>query len=82
MSAGRRRPATRGAIFLSIFDVFKVGIDQSSSHTMGAMASAGAFVALLAERLGLEPPSKGRLHIRVTLQRPRDVKLFGVRGVT
>jgi L-serine dehydratase len=31
-------------MFLSVFDVFKVGIGPSSSHTMGPMAAAGRFL--------------------------------------
>ena len=29
-----------GGMFLSIFDVFKIGIGPSSSHTMGPMTAA------------------------------------------
>ena len=39
---------------LSIFDIFKIGIGPSSSHTMGPMNAARAFVELLAERGLLE----------------------------
>jgi L-serine dehydratase len=35
---------------LSVFDVFKIGIGPSSSHTMGPMNAARAFVELLAAR--------------------------------
>ena len=35
---------------LSVFDIFKVGIGPSSSHTMGPMNAAHRFVALLEER--------------------------------
>jgi len=35
-------------MFLSIFDIFKVGIGPSSSHTMGPMVAAGRFLADLA----------------------------------
>ena len=31
-------------MFLSIFDMFKVGIGPSSSHTMGPMVAAGRFL--------------------------------------
>jgi L-serine dehydratase len=31
-------------MFLSVFDMFKIGIGPSSSHTMGPMAAAGRFV--------------------------------------
>src|SRR5271166_6741998 len=35
---------------LSVFDIFKVGIGPSSSHTMGPMNAARSFVELLAAR--------------------------------
>ncbi len=35
---------------LSVFDIFKIGIGPSSSHTMGPMNAARSFVALLATR--------------------------------
>src|ERR1700744_240145 len=35
---------------LSVFDVFKIGIGPSSSHTMGPMNAARSFVELLAAR--------------------------------
>ncbi len=34
-------------MFLSVFDMFKVGIGPSSSHTMGPMVAAGMFLDLL-----------------------------------
>lgn len=34
-------------MFLSVFDVFKIGIGPSSSHTMGPMSAANAFLALI-----------------------------------
>lgn len=34
-------------MFLSVFDVFKIGIGPSSSHTMGPMVAAGRFLDLL-----------------------------------
>jgi L-serine dehydratase len=39
---------------LSVLDIFKVGLGPSSSHTMGPMNAASAFVAGLAERGALE----------------------------
>ena len=54
-------------MFLSAFDIFKVGIGPSSSHTMGPMAAAGAFLALLAERVAREPPPDSWLRIHVSL---------------
>ena len=37
---------------LSVFDIFKIGIGPSSSHTVGPMRAAGQFVEML-ERDGL-----------------------------
>ncbi len=54
-------------MFLSAFDIFKVGIGPSSSHTMGPMAAAGAFVALLAEQISRDPPPDSWLRIHVSL---------------
>ena len=54
-------------MFLSVFDIFKVGIGPSSSHTMGPMAAGGAFLELLSAAHRNRPPSGGRLRIRVTL---------------
>jgi L-serine dehydratase len=39
---------------LSVFDIFKIGIGPSSSHTMGPMNAARSFVELLAARDLLE----------------------------
>ena len=54
-------------MFLSVFEVFKVGIGPSSSHTMGPMAAAGAFLELLAAGSRVETPPGGWLRIRVSL---------------
>ena len=35
---------------ISVFDLFKIGIGPSSSHTVGPMRAANAFVELLAQR--------------------------------
>jgi len=37
-------------VFLSIFDILKVGIGPSSSHTMGPMLAAGRFIELASNR--------------------------------
>ncbi|MCB5202061.1 L-serine ammonia-lyase [Neorhizobium sp. T786] len=34
-------------MFLSVFDVFKIGVGPSSSHTMGPMSAANRFLALI-----------------------------------
>ena len=39
---------------LSVFDIFKIGIGPSSSHTMGPMNAARSFAELLAARGLLE----------------------------
>ena len=54
-------------MFLSVFDIFKVGIGPSSSHTMGPMAAAGAFLELLAARCRVESAPVDWLRIRVSL---------------
>ena len=41
-------------MFLSVFDMFKVGIGPSSSHTVGPMLAAGHFVQLA-------PPETARI---------------------
>ena len=55
-------------MFLSVFDIFKIGIGPSSSHTMGPMVAAARFLDLLRrgeERIpGAGPPARVecRLH--------------------
>jgi len=34
-------------VFLSVFDIFKIGIGPSSSHTMGPMSAAARFLDAL-----------------------------------
>ncbi len=34
-------------MFLSVFDVFKIGVGPSSSHTMGPMSAAVRFLDLI-----------------------------------
>lgn len=45
-------------MFLSIFDIFKVGVGPSSSHTMGPMVAAGRFLDQLLE-YGIKAESLG-----------------------
>ena len=48
-------------MFLSVFDIFKIGIGPSSSHTMGPMVAAARFLGDL--RRGVEKvPGAGALH--------------------
>lgn len=53
-------------MFLSIFDIFKIGIGPSSSHTMGPMVAAARF---LDELRALPPaePAREALHVRASL---------------
>ncbi len=44
-------------MFLSIFDIFKIGVGPSSSHTMGPMVAAGRFLDLLST--GVSIPGAG-----------------------
>jgi L-serine dehydratase len=48
---------------LSVFDLFKIGIGPSSSHTVGPMRAAFRFVELLAERGILEKVSRVRVDL-------------------
>ncbi|MGP1683819.1 MAG: serine dehydratase beta chain, partial [Giesbergeria sp.] len=41
--------------FVSVFDLFKIGIGPSSSHTVGPMIAARQFVCQLQSALGLTP---------------------------
>ncbi len=50
----------KAAMFLSVFDIFKIGVGPSSSHTMGPMTAAARFLADL--RGGREKePGAGQL---------------------
>jgi L-serine dehydratase len=44
---------------ISVFDMFKIGIGPSSSHTLGPWRAAQQFVALLAEQDALPPDGRG-----------------------
>ncbi|MFC3608530.1 L-serine ammonia-lyase [Stutzerimonas tarimensis] len=48
---------------ISVFDLFKIGIGPSSSHTVGPMRAAALFVGALRERQLLEPVR--RLEVRL-----------------
>ncbi|MGB0750242.1 MAG: L-serine ammonia-lyase, partial [Magnetospiraceae bacterium] len=47
-------------MFLSVFDIFKIGIGPSSSHTMGPMIAANRFLDVLRDHLagGGAPPQR------------------------
>ncbi len=49
-------------MFLSIFDIFKIGIGPSSSHTMGPMVAAGRFLDLLRDSAFSARGLRCRLH--------------------
>ncbi len=49
-------------MFLSVFDIFKVGIGPSSSHTMGPMVAAARFLDLLREGPFRPRGLRARLH--------------------
>ena len=50
-------------MFLSVFELFKIGIGPSSSHTMGPMIAANRFLDALREN----SDSNDEVHIKVTL---------------
>ncbi|MCA1244166.1 L-serine ammonia-lyase [Stappia stellulata] len=52
-------------MFISVFDIFKIGIGPSSSHTMGPMVAAGRFLQDLREA-GLAP-ARAPARIQVSL---------------
>ena len=56
----RRRGALMRAMFLSVFDIFKVGVGPSSSHTMGPMVAAGRFLARCAPAPTASPAPASR----------------------
>lgn len=49
-------------MFLSVFDIFKIGIGPSSSHTMGPMRAATAFLLMLQGRAAFTP---ARVEVRL-----------------
>jgi L-serine dehydratase len=54
-------------MFLSVFDVFKIGIGPSSSHTMGPMSAANRFLALLLSNEWPRPTGAHVAGLRVSL---------------
>ena len=54
-------------MFLSIFDIFKVGIGPSSSHTNGPMIATSMFLSYLKKRDDIVPGSKSFNRITCTL---------------
>ncbi|QHQ37320.1 L-serine ammonia-lyase [Algicella marina] len=54
-------------MFLSVFDIFKIGIGPSSSHTMGPMIAAARFLDLLRSGAALVPGAGTASQITCTL---------------
>jgi L-serine dehydratase len=54
-------------VFLSVFDLFKIGIGPSSSHTMGPMVAASRFLGEIKNGDWPRPPSAKVAHIKVSL---------------
>lgn len=54
-------------MFLSIFDIFKIGIGPSSSHTMGPMLAAARFLDALRARRARPDDAPGPLRITAVL---------------
>lgn len=50
-------------MFLSVFDLIKIGIGPSSSHTMGPMLAAARFLDVLCARDGSHGANVDRLHV-------------------
>jgi L-serine dehydratase len=48
-------------MFLSVFDIFKIGIGPSSSHTMGPMTAAARFLDDLRGGITRSPAQANRL---------------------
>ncbi|WP_280515057.1 serine dehydratase beta chain, partial [Aureimonas endophytica] len=54
-------------MFLSVFDLYKIGIGPSSSHTMGPMTAAARFLAELGSGSWPRPHDATVARLRVTL---------------
>lgn len=54
-------------MFLSVFDIFKIGVGPSSSHTMGPMSAAARFVDLMRKRSQSPKTPLPITRVRVTL---------------
>ncbi len=54
-------------MFLSIFDVFKIGLGPSSSHTMGPMTAAARFLALMRQSAVLDHIVRVRVSLHGSL---------------
>ena len=63
-------------MFLSVFDLFKIGIGPSSSHTMGPMTAAGRFLDEI--RSGDWPRPAGAKVDRITVSLHGSLAYTGV----
>ena len=54
-------------MFISVFDIFKIGVGPSSSHTMGPMVAARRFVREIEEGDWVRPAGVAVERLRVTL---------------
>ncbi len=54
-------------MFISVLDIFKIGVGPSSSHTMGPMIAAGAFLKQARKYLDDQPAGR-QFRIRCTLR--------------
>ena len=54
-------------MFLSVFDIFKIGVGPSSSHTMGPMLAAARFLDALREDKGRKPGCRVPVRIEASL---------------
>ena len=57
---------------VSLFELFKVGIGPSSSHTVGPMRAAAQFVERLGERHGHGEMARIEVCLLYTSPSPRD----------
>ncbi len=55
-------------MFISILDLFKIGIGPSSSHTMGPMIAAKGFISRVTAYLASHPTLPKNLSVRCTLR--------------
>ncbi len=54
-------------MFLSVFDVFKIGVGPSSSHTMGPMSAANRFLDLILSDEWPRPAGRHIASLKVSL---------------
>ena len=54
-------------MFLSVFDIFKIGVGPSSSHTMGPMVAAARFLETIQEGQNLIPGSASPVRVGASL---------------